>query len=586
MRSVVVLAALVGALSVFVPRNALAIEPDAPGKLISAGEGLALRVGVQLRREANKTGRKNSLDRLAMADFYGQHADGLVWTDGAGLTPRAKALLAEIRRADTWGLEAKDFELPADRDALHSAAWSEGERVAAEIKVGLALLKYARHARGGRVDPTMLSLDFDRKPKLLPGHEVLTAAASATDPALYLRDLHPQHEQFRRLRSIYAEALSNEFGSDALSQAGNDLVKQKSKRKRKSKGRRRLSRAAKLEKVRLNMEMWRWMPTELGERHIYANIPEYQVRVVKGGSVVHRERMVVGKTKHKTPIFSDEMETIVFQPYWIVPNSIKVKEMLPRLLRGSSLRGMKISTSVGGREIDPWSVNWNNRDIRSYVVYQPPGRRNALGKVKFLFPNRHAIYFHDTPSKHLFKRSRRAYSHGCMRVRNPLRLAQVLLASDRGWKMNQIRQITKQGPENNAVRLKRKIPVHVAYFTAAVQNGGSLKFFDDVYGHEKIVRRGLAGKINTLVKPQQEDLGKVRAQVVARAGGQKRGRSRSASRRKLSGGYRSGLGAVRPARRGVASRPRASVRRATSRRRVRRSRRSNWSRSVFSNGGG
>ena len=132
---------------------------------------------------------------------------------------------------------------------------------------------------------------------------------------------------------------------------------------------------------------------------------------MNGDRVVHSERMIVGKTKHKTPIFSDEMETVVFRPFWNVPNSIKVKELLPKLLRGGTLRRQNLKLALGKREINPASVNWATTDIRRYHVFQPPGRRNALGQVKFLFPNKHAVYFHDTPTKRLFKRQARAFSH-------------------------------------------------------------------------------------------------------------------------------------------------------------------------------
>ena len=149
--------------------------------------------------------------------------------------------------------------------------------------------------------------------------------------------------------------------------------------------------------------------------------------------------MIVGKATNKTPVFSDAMETVVFKPYWNIPNSIKVKELLPSLLgSGSALRRQNLRIAYGDRQIQPGEVDWSRRDIRNYHVYQPPGRGNALGRVKFLFPNKHAVYMHDTPTKHLFRSRRRAYSHGCMRVRNPLKLAEVLLSQDRGWGRNRI----------------------------------------------------------------------------------------------------------------------------------------------------
>ncbi len=540
---------------------------------MSVNEVLALNVRLALEQTDAFVSQNQKHDRISLADFYGKHAIGLYWVDGAGPNQRALALIRELSKAGSWGLEPKMFALPAFQVFSEPRRWTASEQIVAELKIGLALLKYARHARGGRLDPQQLSFDFDRRPELINPLKLLAAVISSDDPAAYLRSLHPQHAQFQRLRSIYAEALVNEFGFDLLSR-GTSKKKNHNRRNQRS-----LSRADKLKKIHLNMELWRWMPTDLGKRYVWANIPEYKVRVINEDSVVHHERMIVGKTRHKTPIFTDEMESIVFQPYWAVPNSIKIKELLPKLLRGSSLGGLKISKSLGGREINPYAVNWRRTDIRNYVVYQPPGRRNALGKVKFLFPNRHAIYFHDTPGKSLFNRSSRAFSHGCMRVRNPMRLAEVLLSSDRGWRQSTIKQLSTSGPQNNVVRLNRKVPVHVTYFTARVSHNGRMLFFDDLYGHERLLQLGLAGQLSNLSKPVREDLANVRSQIIANAGTTGGTRARRRNLIQLSASQRSGLGATnliaRPQREGLRLKPVT--------RRVRRPARLDWRRSVYGN---
>jgi murein L,D-transpeptidase YcbB/YkuD len=508
------------------PPAAQAIEPDAPELLISEQEGLAFSIRQAIDRLPAVRGDAERSERVALQRFYAGGDAGLQWVGSAGLNSRARALVKEIRAAGSWGLRPEDFVLPDANGTPGGQDWPLGRKVDTELVLARALLKYARHARGGRLDPTRMSLAFDRKPVLLAPLKVLQHAAAHGDVAAYLRSLHPQHRQFQKLRAAYARLLSGAADEADIIGPYGDMVKVRDAGQLRSRV---------LAKLLANMEMWRWMPEQLGERHVWANVPSYEFAVMNGEHVMHAERMVVGKPANMTPIFSDHMETVVFQPYWAVPNSIKIKELLPRLLRGSGLKGLKISRSLGGQEINPGAVNWHRQDIRNYVVYQPPGRSNALGRVKFMFPNRHAIYMHDTPHKHLFKHSRRAYSHGCLRVRDPLKLAEVLLSSDRGWGSRKIAHLTHSGPENNEIKLQSRLPVHVAYFTAQVSSDGRVQYFDDVYGHERTVHLGLAGKTFDLAPPQREELTRVRAQLVSSV----RPRRRDA----LSPRFRSTLGA-------------------------------------------
>ena len=215
------------------------------------------------------------------------------------------------------------------------------------------------------------------------------------------------------------------------------------------------------------------------------------------------ERIVTGKIKNKTPIFSDELETVVFRPNWGIPNSIKVKEILPKIMRGKGIAAQGFRVQSAGRDINPASINWSTADIRNYHIYQPPGRRNALGLVKFMFPNKHAVYFHDTPSKHLFKKKYRAYSHGCMRVRNPMKMAAVIFGEDRGWGQSKIDELAASKVNNRQVQLNRKIPVHVTYFTARANQDGEIELVKDIYGHEKLIQKGIDGLAHTIVKPSR-----------------------------------------------------------------------------------
>jgi len=249
------------------------------------------------------------------------------------------------------------------------------------------------------------------------------------------------------------------------------------------------------------MEAWRWMPDDLGQLHIFVNVPEFLVRVIKDGTIIHEERIVSGGPETQTPIFSDMMRTVVFQPDWKVPESIKINELLPKLRAGSNpIEGQGLVIKRNGRTIDAWDVDWGSADIRNYYIYQPPGDANVLGVVKFLFPNKHSVYLHDTPSKRLFNEKVRTFSHGCMRVRNPVRLAEVIMSEDKGWDADQVRELVTSGPEDNDIALDKPIPVHVTYFTNWVTESGELKTFGDVYGHEQRIKLGLEGRWGEIVK--------------------------------------------------------------------------------------
>ena len=486
-----------------------AVEPGAPEHLISVKQANVIKLRIKLASFKRPDQPEAAYETDGLSAFYGQHKGGLIWLDGPLLNARARQVIAVLQDAASWGLDPADFGLPPALENDTFTASGLDEKIDTELRIGLALLRYARHARGGQVNPVRLSLDFDRKPEFADPQRLLSRVQDAEDIRAYLESLHPRHPQFHLLREAYLNILIGAGAAPAaIRQRQSTTVAQLPRHE-----------AILLRKLRVNMQMWRWIPRDLGDRYVWVNIPEYQVSIVDAGQTVYRERVVVGDTAHKTPLFSDKMETIVFQPYWYVPNSIKVKQVLPRLLEGEPLRDLKIAARVGGEEIDPYSVDWYSEDIRKFVVYQPPNRDNALGRVKFLFPNKHAVYFHDTPEKELFRHRQRAYSHGCMRVRNPLEFARVLLHEEQGWTQEKIRQLASSGPENNAVKLKRAIPVHIAYFTAWVGDGGKLRTFKDVYRHEPLIAKGLAGRLDEIERPKAEDLANVRSQVLSEDAG-------------------------------------------------------------------
>ena len=184
----------------------------------------------------------------------------------------------------------------------------------------------------------------------------------------------------------------------------------------------------------------------------------------------------------------------MFAPFWNVPDSIKINEILPKLYSSTStLNRQGLKVKYRGREIDTSSVNWGAVDVRRYHFYQPPGARNALGRVKFMFPNKHHVYMHDTPSKSLFNRNVRAFSHGCVRVRNPLAFAQLILGRDQGMSKKRVSSLF-WGKTNTTVKLKNPIPVHLTYFTTEVDRDGNIRTFRDVYNHDRRIMAALNDK--------------------------------------------------------------------------------------------
>lgn len=418
----------------------------------------------------------DSDDLAAATAFYAARTAPL-FTQGGGLSERGIAAAAEIARADDWGLEAKAFELPSSLASPGTEALAD-----AETKLALAVLKYARYARGGRLDPSAVSKRFDQKPPLLEPAAVMQGITEASAADAYLRGLHPKHPQFERLRQALV----------ALRAKASDAASANAEKP-----------AASERQLIVNMERWRWMPADLGPFYVWNSIPDQMTSVIDAGKVVLSERIVVGKVSSPTPIFSADMQFVIFHPSWGVPDGIKNYELAPRLrasgggwfstkpLASSVLRAHGLTAYRNGRPVDPDSIDWSSTDIRSYHFTQPAGARNVLGIVKFRFPNKHDVYMHDTTERNLFGGAVRAFSHGCMRVQNPMRLAEVLLARDRGWSPDEVKAAERRGEQ---VTLTTPIPVHITYFTATVDDAGKITTRSDIYGLDGRVASALGRK--------------------------------------------------------------------------------------------
>ncbi len=451
------------------------VEPQATAGVGDVAEGPPVPVDpvVAIIRaklgDAAVTKGFNTDDVGALQTFYAKRASGPLWMTEMGLSAKGQAVLFEIARADDWGLDASAFDLPAS-GALPT---NDEAQALAEIKLDLAMLKYARYARGGRFDPQEVSKLYDQTPPVRNPATVLAEIEAVDAPDDYLRSLHPKHEQFERLRQALLAARGKNDG-DAKAK-GNDKD---------------------IKRLIINMERWRWLPEDLGSVYVWNNSPEFRLYVVKDGKRIYADKTLVGTPGYATPVFSADMKTIVFNPDWVAPETVVTENLLPPLSQGnySILKIHKLSVYYQGKPVDVSRVNWTRSNILGYTFTQRGGPSNVLGKVKFLFPNRHTVYMHDTlpVRKKWFKQSVRMIGHECVRMAKPDKFAQVLLAEDKGWPESKVKEFWDK--ELNApVSIDRKIPVHMVYFTAVVDDDGKVSTFADVYGLDRKLAAALFG---------------------------------------------------------------------------------------------
>ena len=525
-----------------------AVPSAEPGAAADA-DPIVVLVRQRLASAPARASESEKDDRAGLMAYY--NASGKpVWTSASGFTERARKVMAELARADDWGLKASAFEVPM----LPSATPGIEALADAEVGLGLAFLKYGRQASGGRVHPPFVSRLFDQKPVPYEPKSLMDAVAVTDAADDYMRNLHPKHPQFERLRQAMLAARGAKADTPApvvripagpLIKAGQEhahiaLVRQRldvpaaaqgneqrydeelvaavkgfqaqaglaatgtiNKATRDAmNGEERRPRNGDVQRLIVNMERWRWIPENLGDFYVWDSIPDQMTSVHDKGKVVLSERIVVGKASTPTPVFSADMQFIIFHPSWGVPPGMKANEIAPALRSagggwffssGASavLRAHGLQVSRGGRPVDPDSINWSSVDINGFDFTQPPGPSNVLGVVKFRFPNRHDVYMHDTPERHLFNGAIRAFSHGCMRVQNPIKLAEVLLAHDKGFSTEEVQGYVRRGGE---IKLTTPIPVHITYFTAHVDDAGKVHYRSDIYGLDSKTASAIEGQ--------------------------------------------------------------------------------------------
>ncbi len=420
--------------------------------------------------------------RAAIGAFYAARGFEPVWVDRNGLTKAGHAVLAQLGHAADDGLSLPRPALPKEV----AAGLSPDDLARAELAIAVAVVAYAEQASGSRISPSRISPLFGAAPSVADPGEALAETAAAADPGARLAAFNPPQKGYRELREELKRL--SDSAPDALRRAAIDIgadlsgtpivasdaalepdSQLASLRSNRRSPRRRIYTASADRALRgsatrrraailANMEMWRWEPREMGARRIEVNIPDYSVTVFEGDAVVHSARVVVGKPQTPTPVFSNVMRYVLINPEWQVPDSIVKKEILPRLGHFQSL-GYQVKT-IGGR----------------IAVRQPPGEDNALGRLAFMFPNEHSVYLHDTPARELFSEDIRALSHGCVRVEDPMRLAELVL----GWPESRVSAAI--GGRERTVFLPEPMPIHIEYFTDFVDDDGIFQERPDVYG--------------------------------------------------------------------------------------------------------
>ncbi len=500
---------------------------------IIAPESIAIRAALAQAKADGLFASK--AEAAAITAYYAAQGYVPTWTADGRLTDRAKAVIGRIDDAAADGLDRAAYKTPWPGLGAYVAVTPEAV-ARADILLSVAVADYGADASTGRINPKSISENFGYEIKRPEPGATLGAVAAAADPAAALDGFNPPQKEFAALRAKLAAVrgakaetppevpagpalkpgmsdprvvvIRERLGlpaatvdPDVYDDAAVEAVKAyQASARLKPDGIIGNATLAAMNRVAadpvatilVNMERWRWMPRDLGTFYVQANIPEFMVRIYDQGTVAHETRVVVGKTTNQTPVFSDSMEYVVVNPVWNVPASIAVKEMLPTIrANGGNLRGYQVYAKIGGRfrAVDPRMINWHSVDMRNIQIKQPPGERNALGSIKFMFPNEYAVYLHDTPSKSLFQRDHRAFSHGCVRVMEPWAFADALLAHDPGWSSARFKKLVG-GPERR-VDLPHRIPVHLTYFTAQIDDAGNLRVWDDVYGHDRKMAKAL-----------------------------------------------------------------------------------------------
>jgi murein L,D-transpeptidase YcbB/YkuD len=407
------------------------------------------------------------------------------WTDEGSPTRGLDELLVALREADSHGIDPNQYgvdRLQTIRTQAHRRfrpdVVEENAIARLDVDATWAWIRYAADLSAGASDVEgpadklwrlrRQKVDFVKR---------LAESIDRQSIAEDLRGFAPQHPEYGRLREAYARYKQNQTNAAVEKQ---------------------------VRQIELNLERWRWLPRDLGDRYILVNVPDFELEVHDAGQVPLSMKVVVGSKTTPTPIFSDTMTHIVFSPYWNVPDSIAEGETLPAVQADPQFlerNGIEV-VDTSGQKVDAGEIDWSSFSAEDgsipYRFRQRPGSTNSLGLVKFIFPNEFDVYLHDTPADALFNRKFRALSHGCVRVEQPQALAEYLLKDQPEWTQDRIKEAMHAGEEKH-VKLQRPISVHLAYWTVRADEDGTVRFRDDIYNRDA---RALAQLASTVRAPR------------------------------------------------------------------------------------
>jgi len=479
----------------------------------------------------------------AIYAFYAQRSFRPAWTNAR----TAGELRRAIKDSEADGLDPLDYHLPVLEQLAAGTGSSQSTQAAFEILHTDALMRLADHLSFGKVDATSFDAqwNYTRSAAGIDVSKRLEFAVASNDLYGEIEKLKPTHRLYRTLKQELARFREVAAGSERITLAQGKSIEPGAQDERVPALRKRLSVSGDLDaaevtssdlydatlqaavqryqermgltpdgklgartitelnvsfderisQLRVNLDRGRVLLQDLPNEFVVVNIAAYSVYLVRGQEIVWNARVQVGKTYRRTPMFRSDINYLVFNPTWTVPPGIIRNDILPDARRDPASitrRGLKV-LDAGGNEVDPGSVDWSKYKSGHipYTLRQDPGPKNALGRVKIMFPNSYSVYLHDTPSQAKFEETDRAFSSGCVRVERPLELAELLLANPATWNAGTIRQTIDAGHTQN-VTLTNKVPVLIAYWTAWVDPQGRVNFRRDVYGQDAQWAAGLA----------------------------------------------------------------------------------------------
>jgi murein L,D-transpeptidase YcbB/YkuD len=507
-----------------------------------------IKAGLSSAYAAAEKGTRSYQQTQKLYFFYGARHFEPLWLskadDGSiAFSPNAEKIIQVFKDSELEGFRPSDY-LTADLDV--AAAGTDPMKLAAlETAFSTAAIRYAQDAFGGRISPLDVNKTWTIAPKRINEAEMLVKLADSSEPDKLLLALSPTQPEFLGLKAALAKFYDGAVMDAAITIPEGKLLKPGMQDERVTLLRQRLDvpepdipetagaavtvdinydeplvaavqafqeslglngdgvigpatiaalnggSATTKEDIVANMERWRWEPNDYGDFQVTVNIPEFRLWIMNKDEVHYTTRVVVGTPKNQTAVFNDEIEHIVVNPYWNVPSSIATNEIKPHLIANPGyLASQNMEMLSGGKVINASAIDWTQTNINRFHIRQRPGAGNALGRVKFLFPNQHDIYLHDTPSKSLFSRSFRAYSHGCVRVENPMDFADALLKLEPSLSAETL--TASFGDTERWFNLTTKIPVHISYFTLRVDADGTIRSYGDVYGMNQRLKELLA----------------------------------------------------------------------------------------------